>query len=110
MKMGLFVTFFQLFPTALPLFLHCFFTICTLFLDRFLRVCTVCSPDMAWLRLTPLLSERATSNMKMGYQRELTYRHADGSFSAFGPSDGSGSTWLTAFVLKVFAQVRPTFS
>ena len=42
----------------------------------------------------------------MGYQRELNYRHSDGSFSAFGESDGDGSTWLTAFVLKVFAQVR----
>ena len=42
----------------------------------------------------------------MGYQRELNYKHDDGSFSAFGPRDGAGSTWLTAFVLKVFAQVR----
>jgi CD109 antigen len=37
-------------------------------------------------------------------QRELNYRHPDGSFSAFGTSDASGSTWLTAFVVKVFAQ------
>lgn len=41
-----------------------------------------------------------------GYQRELRYRHDDGSFSAFGNSDASGSTWLTAFVLKSFAQAR----
>ncbi|ROT85735.1 alpha2 macroglobulin isoform 2 [Penaeus vannamei] len=33
-------------------------------------------------------------------------RHDDGSFSAFGNSDASGSTWLTAFVLKSFAQAR----
>ncbi|XP_031620960.1 CD109 antigen-like [Contarinia nasturtii] len=39
-----------------------------------------------------------------GYQRELTYRHNDGSFSAFGKSDKSGSTWLTAFVAKSFRQ------
>lgn len=28
-----------------------------------------------------------------GYQRELTYQHTDGSFSAFGDSDDSGSMW-----------------
>ncbi|RXG56539.1 Pregnancy zone protein [Armadillidium vulgare] len=40
----------------------------------------------------------------IGYQRELNYRHSDGSFSVFGESDQSGSTWLTAFVLKCFGQ------
>ena len=39
-----------------------------------------------------------------GYQRELRYRHKDGSYSAFGESDPSGSMWLTAFVVKSFAQ------
>jgi CD109 antigen len=34
----------------------------------------------------------------------LTYRHNDGSFSAFGESDEEGSLWLTAFVLKSFAE------
>ena len=47
---------------------------------------------------------RAVSNMMVGYQRELNYRHPDGGFSAFGTQDQSASTWLTAFVLKVFAQ------
>lgn len=42
--------------------------------------------------------------MESGYQRELTYKHADGSFSAFGQSDNSGSTWLTAFVARAFSQ------
>ena len=32
-----------------------------------------------------------------------SYRHYDGSYSAFGKSDASGSTWLTAFVAKCFA-------
>lgn len=41
-----------------------------------------------------------------GYQRELTYRHEDGSYSAFGESDEEGSMWLTAFVVKSFAQAR----
>src|SRR5579885_2933812 len=44
--------------------------------------------------------------MLTGYQRELTYRRSDGSFSAFGQQDPSGSLWLTAFVLKTFAQAR----
>lgn len=42
-----------------------------------------------------------------GYQRELTYRHPDGSYSAFGARDDSGSMWLTNFVLKSFAQAKP---
>jgi len=28
-----------------------------------------------------------------GYQRELNYKHDDGSYSAFGKSDESGNTW-----------------
>lgn len=43
--------------------------------------------------------------LQTGYQRQLIYRHNDGSFSAFGPksSSESGGTWLTAFVLRSFA-------
>ncbi|XP_025771639.1 C3 and PZP-like alpha-2-macroglobulin domain-containing protein 8 [Puma concolor] len=50
-------------------------------------------------------SERAAASV-IGYQRQLTYRHRDGSYSAFGDRDASGSMWLTAFVLKSFAQAR----
>jgi alpha-2-macroglobulin len=50
---------------------------------------------------------KAVSFMNTGYQRELTYKHADGSYSAFGEKDEEGSTWLTAFVLKSFAQAQP---
>ncbi|KAK8391913.1 hypothetical protein O3P69_017494 [Scylla paramamosain] len=57
-------------------------------------------------RTTPDIATKAIEFMKSGYQRELRYRHQDGSFSAFGPSDSSGSTWLTAFVLKSFAQAQ----
>lgn len=42
----------------------------------------------------------------VGYQRELKYRHDDGSYSAFGSSDKEGSVWLTAFVLRSFGQAR----
>ncbi|XP_042877953.1 alpha-2-macroglobulin-like isoform X5 [Penaeus japonicus] len=55
---------------------------------------------------TEAIAKKAIDYMKKGYQRELRYRHDDGSFSAFGNSDASGSTWLTAFVLKSFAQAR----
>lgn len=50
------------------------------------------------------IERKAKSYTEKGYQRELTYRHNDGSFSAFGKSDKSGSTWLTAFVAKSFRQ------
>ncbi|KAJ8679263.1 hypothetical protein QAD02_015050 [Eretmocerus hayati] len=52
---------------------------------------------------------KALRNMQKGYQRELNYRHPDGSYSAFGAAAdeaGSGSMWLTAFVVKSFAQAR----
>ena len=48
-----------------------------------------------------------------GYQRELNYRRNDGSFSAFGMSDASGSTWfvkqwllsatLSLFIIRIFS-------
>ena len=55
-------------------------------------------------QLKPEVMAKAEHLMTTGYQRELTYRRDDGSFSAFGDSDESGSLWLTAFVLKTFAQ------
>ncbi|XP_053226651.1 alpha-2-macroglobulin-like protein 1 isoform X2 [Podarcis raffonei] len=42
----------------------------------------------------------------LGYQRQLQYKHRDGSYSAFGESDGQGNTWLTAFVIKVFSKAE----
>ncbi|PAV87616.1 hypothetical protein WR25_06818 isoform B [Diploscapter pachys] len=53
------------------------------------------------------LEEKALEHMKVGYQRELTYKRSDNSFSAFGNSDKHGSTWLTAFVVRSFAQAKP---
>uniref|UniRef100_A0A8C5MP20 Alpha-2-macroglobulin domain-containing protein n=1 Tax=Leptobrachium leishanense TaxID=445787 RepID=A0A8C5MP20_9ANUR len=52
------------------------------------------------------IKKRAISYMEDGYQRELTYKRSDGSFSAFGNSDDSGSTWLSAFVFRCFLQAR----
>ncbi|XP_034936868.1 CD109 antigen-like isoform X2 [Chelonus insularis] len=55
-------------------------------------------------QLTPAIQSKALRYLEIGYQQELTYRHNDGSFSAFGMSDASGSTWLTAFVARSFKQ------
>ncbi|CAG5136701.1 unnamed protein product [Candidula unifasciata] len=58
-------------------------------------------------QLTADIKSKALNYMESGYQRELTYKHKDGSFSAFGESDKSGSMWLTAFVMRVFNQAKP---
>ncbi|XP_058816280.1 thioester-containing protein 1 allele R1-like, partial [Topomyia yanbarensis] len=55
-------------------------------------------------QLNSKIEEKAKKFMESGYQRELTYKHDDGSFSAFGNSDKRGSTWLTAFVARSFKQ------
>ncbi|MBI2940853.1 MAG: alpha-2-macroglobulin [Chloroflexi bacterium] len=57
-------------------------------------------------QLKPEVMAKAEKLMLTGYQRQLTYRRTDGSFSAFGQQDKEGSLWLTAFVLKTFAQAR----
>uniref|UniRef100_A0A672R5R5 Alpha-2-macroglobulin-like protein 1 n=1 Tax=Sinocyclocheilus grahami TaxID=75366 RepID=A0A672R5R5_SINGR len=57
-------------------------------------------------QLTPQIKDRAINFLESGYQRELTYKHYDGSYSAFGSSDPSGNTWLTAFVMKSFGGAR----
>ncbi|XP_009872246.1 PREDICTED: alpha-2-macroglobulin-like, partial [Apaloderma vittatum] len=64
-----------------------------------------------YLNKTGQLSEEVKSKaigyLVSGYQRQLNYKHSDGSYSTFGPHYGQpGNTWLTAFVLKSFAQAR----
>ncbi|XP_073169299.1 alpha-2-macroglobulin-like isoform X2 [Lepidochelys kempii] len=64
-----------------------------------------------YLNKTGQLSEetksKAVGYLVSGYQTQLKYKHLDGSYSTFGPQHGqSGNTWLTAFVLKSFAQAR----
>ena len=39
-----------------------------------------------------------------GFQQQLKFLHPDGSYSAFGTADDSGSTWLSAFVFKTLRQ------
>ncbi|BFF95670.1 CD109 antigen [Drosophila madeirensis] len=55
-------------------------------------------------RKMPSIEAKAKKFLEIGYQRELTYKHDDGSYSAFGKSDPSGSTWLTAYVMRSFHQ------
>ncbi|XP_033172652.1 C3 and PZP-like alpha-2-macroglobulin domain-containing protein 8 [Drosophila mauritiana] len=50
------------------------------------------------------IENNAKSYVETGYQRELNYKLNDGSFSAWGQSDPSGSTWLTAYVIRSFHQ------
>ncbi|XP_073673455.1 alpha-2-macroglobulin-like protein 1 [Garra rufa] len=57
-------------------------------------------------QLTPEIKNRAITSLESGYQRELTYKHDDGSYSAFGKNDPSGNTWLTAFVMKSFGGAK----
>ncbi|MFC2059060.1 alpha-2-macroglobulin family protein [Chloroflexota bacterium] len=57
-------------------------------------------------QLKPEIMAKAEMLMITGYQRQLTFRRSDGSFSAFGESDKEGSLWLTAFVLKTFAGAK----
>ncbi len=57
-------------------------------------------------QLKPEIMAKAEKLMITGYQRQLTYRRTDGSFSAFGMNDDSGSLFLTAFVLKCFSQAK----
>ncbi|XP_063146713.1 C3 and PZP-like alpha-2-macroglobulin domain-containing protein 8 [Candoia aspera] len=57
-------------------------------------------------QLSPEVESEATDYLVQGYQRQLTYKRQDGSYSAFGERDSLGSMWLTAFVLKSFAQSR----
>ncbi|KAM6309763.1 ovostatin-like [Podargus strigoides] len=63
-----------------------------------------------YLNKTGQLSEeiraKGTGYLSSGYQRQLSYKHRDGSYSSFGTRDRAGSVWLTAFVYKSFAQAR----
>ncbi|XP_054858325.1 alpha-2-macroglobulin-like [Eublepharis macularius] len=59
-------------------------------------------------QLTEETRSKAIGYLVAGYQRQLNYKHPDGSYSTFGPHyNEPGNTWLTAFVLKSFAQARP---
>ncbi|XP_077057468.1 complement component c3a, duplicate 6 [Siphateles boraxobius] len=50
----------------------------------------------------------AINHISTGYQRELTFRKQDGSFAA--SMSTTSSTWLTAYVVKVFAMASDLIS
>jgi CD109 antigen len=76
------------------------------------------APDVEVLRYlkatdqtNPEVQAKAELFITTGYQRQLTFRHNDGSFSAFGEGGREGgSLWLTAFVLDSFAGARDVTS
>ncbi|XP_039543526.1 pregnancy zone protein-like [Pimephales promelas] len=55
-------------------------------------------------QLTATIRETATGFLQSGYQRQLNYRHNDGSYSTFGNDESN--TWLTAFVMRTFGLAR----
>ncbi|XP_045443686.1 pregnancy zone protein isoform X1 [Pipistrellus kuhlii] len=59
-------------------------------------------------QLTSEIKSKAIAYIISGYQRQLNYKHQDGSYSTFGDqySKNEGNTWLTAFVLQTFAQAK----
>ncbi|OWF37722.1 Complement C3 [Mizuhopecten yessoensis] len=48
------------------------------------------------------LEDRGKSRLRLGYQREMTFRKNDGSFAVW--AHRPSSTWLTAFVVKVLSE------
>ncbi|XP_073478918.1 venom factor-like isoform X2 [Aquarana catesbeiana] len=58
-----------------------------------------------WKRIGFNRREEAIKNIRTGYVQQLVYRKADNSYAAF--VGRPASTWLTAYVAKVFAMARP---
>ncbi|XP_063818758.1 alpha-2-macroglobulin-like protein 1 [Pseudophryne corroboree] len=56
--------------------------------------------------LKPDVLKKGREFLESGLQRQLTYKHPEGCYSAFGKSDKECSTWLTAFVVKSVSQER----
>uniref|UniRef100_A0A1A9VUV4 TEP1-F n=1 Tax=Glossina austeni TaxID=7395 RepID=A0A1A9VUV4_GLOAU len=52
----------------------------------------------------PSVTSKAKNFLEIGYQRELTYKHKNGAYSAFGEDKSTPNTWLTAYVARSFIQ------
>jgi len=55
----------------------------------------------------PKIERRAKANIIKGWNRQQKYRHSNGGYSVWGPSDNEeteASMWLTSFVVKSFAK------
>ncbi|XP_071360126.1 complement C3-like [Trachinotus anak] len=57
-----------------------------------------------WEPLTIERRNKALQHISTGYRNQLAYRKKDGSFAAY--LDQQSSTWLTAYVVKVFAMAH----
>ncbi|XP_019371619.1 PREDICTED: ovostatin-like [Gavialis gangeticus] len=55
-------------------------------------------------QLTKEIRDKGIGYLASGYQKQLSYKRADGSYSTFGDRDEQGNVWLTAFVYKSFAE------
>ena len=55
-------------------------------------------------KLNPETEVKLKKHLDVGYQKQLTYKNAGGSYSGFGQKTENGSTWLTAYVAKSFNQ------
>ncbi|XP_039369971.1 complement C3-like [Mauremys reevesii] len=58
-----------------------------------------------WDQIGVELRDQAVQNIAHGYTRQRRYRERDGSYKPYAGS--TGSTWLTAYILKVFAMALP---
>ncbi|NWX36500.1 OVOS protein, partial [Notiomystis cincta] len=57
-------------------------------------------------QLTEEIRARGTQYLSTGYQKQLSYKHQDGSYSSFGLRDREVSVWLTVFVYKSLEQAK----
>uniref|UniRef100_A0A1A9W1S8 TEP1-F n=1 Tax=Glossina brevipalpis TaxID=37001 RepID=A0A1A9W1S8_9MUSC len=62
---------------------------------RYLEAMSIDMPDVV---------NKAKGFLEIGYQRELTYKHKNGAYSAFGEGSSTPNTWLTAYVARSFIQ------
>ncbi|XP_043533926.1 complement C4-A-like isoform X1 [Chiloscyllium plagiosum] len=54
-----------------------------------------------WLHLKAELKDEALSHIRAGYKRILEHKNANGAYGKF--SNYPGSTWLTAFIVKILS-------
>uniref|UniRef100_A0ACB8EFX1 Uncharacterized protein n=1 Tax=Sphaerodactylus townsendi TaxID=933632 RepID=A0ACB8EFX1_9SAUR len=57
-----------------------------------------------WIKLKEESKQKALQNLRTGYERMLDFQKSDGSYGIF--LSLPSSTWLTAFVVKVFSLAR----
>ncbi|XP_032872066.1 complement C4-like [Amblyraja radiata] len=57
-----------------------------------------------WISLKPERKDKALEFIESGYRRLVQYKRPDGSYGFW--NDKPGSTWLTAFIAKIFSTVH----